>query len=534
MRTALEPRVALEPREIRRISDSVPYHARLTPDREAVVLGERRLTYAELEREVDRCAGALLASGVVKGDRVALLMTPRPEYLVTFLATARIGAVWLGLNPRYQIDELRYIVGDASPTLLLGMGRIEERDYRPDLELLAKEQPSIRRVVVLGGEGRAVEEDFSRFVAEGSSVDVSRVATAGAAVEPMDAALIVYTSGSTGRPKGALLSHHGLAHCAKVQGERWPTREPIRILNNFPINHVACTGDICAWVLVAGGTIVFMESFDPKGSLDAIERERLNVWGGVPTMLQLCMAVPDFDRRDLSSLEYVLWGGAAAPRPLLERLARLGVKLATSYGMTESCGSVTYTDLDADLDTLAETVGRPHPGYEVRVVREDGETCAAGEEGEIQVRGDFLMLGYFNRPEATAETLDREGWLHTGDMACAREDGNLRLVGRKSQMFKSGGYNVYPREVEIVLESHPAVAMAAVVGVPDPLYQEVGHAFVLPRGDAEPSEDELRSYLRGRLANYKVPKRLFVRRELPMLPVGKIDRVRLTAEVVSR
>jgi fatty-acyl-CoA synthase len=273
-----------------------------------------------------------------------------------------------------------------------------------------------------------------------------------------------------------------------------------------------------------------MESFDPVGSLDAIERERLNVWGGVPTMLQLCVETPGFDRRDLSSLEYVLWGGAAAPRPLLERLARLGVKLATSYGMTESTGSVTYTDLDADLDTLAETVGRPHPGYQVRLAREDGRPCAPGEEGEIRVRGDFVMLGYFNRPEATAETLDAEGWLHTGDVAVARADGNWRLVGRKSEMFKSGGYNVYPREIEIALESHPGVAMAAVVGVPDPLYQEVGHAFVLPRGDTEPSEAELRAFLRERLANYKVPKRLFVRRELPMLPIGKIDRVRLAEE----
>jgi fatty-acyl-CoA synthase len=470
---------------------------------------------------------------VTKGDRVALLMTSRPEYLVVFLATARIGGIWLGLNPRHRLDELRYVLGDSRPALLLGQARIAERDYRGDLQAIAAEQPSIRRLVLLGDEARSVEDDFARFVAEGSSVAPARVAAAGAAVEPSDAALIVYTSGSTGRPKGAMLSHHGLVRCAKVQWERWRTREPLRILNNFPINHVACTGDICAYVLVAGGTIVFMESFDPVATLDAVERERLTVWGGVPTMLQLCAAVPDFDRRDLSSVEFVLWGGAAAPRPLLERLARRGVKLATSYGMTETTGSVTYTDLDADLDTLAESIGRPHPEYEVRLARENGSPCAAGEEGEILVRGDFIMLGYFERPQATAEAIDVDGWLHTGDVAVAREDGNWRLVGRRSQMYKSGGYNVYPREIEIALEDHPAVAMAAVVAVPDPLYQEVGHAFVVPRGDAGPSEEELRDFLRHRLANYKVPKRLFVRRELPMLPVGKVDRVRLAAEAAA-
>jgi fatty-acyl-CoA synthase len=330
-----------------------------------------------------------------------------------------------------------------------------------------------------------------------------------------------------------MISHHGLVHCSKVQWERWRTREPLRILCNFPINHVACTGDVCSYALVAGGTIVFMESFDPAGTLDAIERERLNVWGGVPTMLQLCAAVPDFDRRDLSSVELILWSGAAAPRSLLERLSCRGAKLATSYGMTETTGSVTYSDPGADLDTLAETIGRPHPSYQVRLAKEDGRPCAAGEEGEIQVRGDFIMLGYWNRPDATAAAIEADGWLHTGDVAVAREDGNWRIVGRRSQMYKSGGYNVYPREIEIALESHPAVAMAAVVPVPDPLYQEVGHAFVVPRGAAEPAEEELRAFLRERLANYKVPKRLFVRGQLPMLPVGKVDRVRLAAEAAA-
>jgi fatty-acyl-CoA synthase len=520
----------LAPREIVRISDTVRYHAIRTPGREAVVFGSRRISYGELDRLVESCAKALLACGIVKGDRVAQLMTSRPEYLVVFLATARIGALWLGLNPRYRLDELRYIVGDSRPALLFGQALIGDRDYQPELETLAAEQASLARVVLLGGEGRSVEDDFARFIAVGKEISDERLAAATEEVAPMDAALVVYTSGSTGRPKGALISHHGLVHCSKVQGEQWRTREPVRILCNFPINHVACTGDICSWVLVAGGAIVFMETFDPAATLDAIERERLNVWGGVPTMLQLCVGVPDFDRRDLSSIEFVLWSGAASPRPLLDRLSRLGAKLATSYGMTETTGSVTYSDPGADLDTLAETIGRPHPAYEVRLAGEDGRPCPVGEEGEIQVRGDFIMLGYYDRPEATAAAIDADGWLHTGDVAVAREDGNWRIVGRRSQMYKSGGFNVYPREIELALEGHPAVAMATVVPLADPLYQEVGCAFVVPRGDAEPSEDELRQFLRERLANYKVPKRLFVRRELPMLPVGKVDRVRLTAD----
>ncbi len=514
---------------VRRISDTVPYWAarRGSGDREAIVFGKRRISYAELHRDVERCAKALLGSGVGKGDRVALLATSRPEFLTIFLATARIGAVWVGLNPKYRLEELAYVVGDCRPSLLLGQVQIGGRDFTSDLETLARRTDSIERLLPLGGADDDRLRDFETFLAEGDAVAGDRLAGAVAAVEPTDVCLIVYTSGSTGHPKGAMLTHQGLCLAASVQANRRRTREPTKIVNNFPINHIACTGNISCYVLMAGGTMVFQEAFDPAATLEAVERERCNVWGGVPTMLQMCAALADFDRYDLSSVEWVVWGGAAAPKALVERLARLGARLGTSFGMSETAGWVTYSDDDADLDTLADTVGRPDPHYQVRVVKADGTDCAPGEEGEVQVRGDLVMCGYLNRPEATAEALDAGDWLHTGDLAIEDAGGNLRLIARLSDMYKSGGYNVYPREIELALEQHPAVAMAAVVGVPDPLYQEVGHAFLLQVPGTSVTDYDLRSFCRERLANYKIPKRLFLLSELPMLPVGKVDKVAL-------
>ena len=227
-------------------------------------------------------------------------------------------------------------------------------------------------------------------------------------------------------------------------------------------------------------------------------------------------------------MQLIIWSGSAAPRDLILQLREICPNLSSSYGLTESVGSVTYAVGTDDLDILADTIGFPCPAYEFRLASPEGVEVGVGEPGEIQVRGDFIMLGYWNRPEATSEAIDAEGWLHTGDLGVSRPDGAIRLIGRLKEMFKSGGYNVYPREIEIALESHPAVRLAAVIGVPDPVYSEVGHAFVVADGI---TEAELREHCRTRLANYKVPKRFTIRSDLPLLPIGKIDKRALRATV---
>jgi acyl-CoA synthetase (AMP-forming)/AMP-acid ligase II len=516
------------PAVLDRISDYADFHAAAHPEREALVHGAARWTYRKLAEEVLHCAASLHAAGVRAGDRVAFHATPRPECFIGFLAAARLGAITLGLNPKFPSEELDYFVRDAEPRLLLGFARDAEGDHGEALVRLGRTHVSIERTVIFDADSA-----WARWLEEGEGIPRATLEAARTAVRPHDACLLVYTSGTTGRPKGALLPHRALTFCSAVQAEHWAA-DPLRCLCNLPVNHIGFMGDISSYVLVAGGTNFFLEKFDPEAMLALIETERLTGWGHVPTAFAYALAQPGFARRDLSSLQRVIWGGACMPREMIEALVHAtGAQLATSYGSTETGGSVTYTDADAPLDVLAETVGRPDARFEIRIAGADGRALPPGAEGEVQVRGDHVMLGYWRRPEATAEAFATGGWLHTGDVGVLREDGNLALRGRLSEMYKSGGENVYPREAEQVLEAHPDVALAAVFGVPDPVYGEVGHAVVMRRPGARVDAATLRDFCRARLVNFKVPKSIELRDALPMLPIGKVDKRALRAAVLA-
>lgn len=515
------------PPQLARISDYVDWYAARQPGVEAMVLGQERYDYARLQARVDSIARALIAAGIGHGDRVATLSTPHPDFWAIFLATASIGAIWVGLNPRYQLDEYRYIIGDSGPVLLFARTRIDEREFAGDLRALMAECSSLRRLVTLD-EGLPVPaaETMQQFLQHGSTVSRMTLDACRAGVVETDPALIVYTSGTTGRPKGALLPHCGLTQCSRVQMRYWRA-DPVRVVNFLPINHIGCVGDLSAWCLVAGGCIVFMEKFDAAGSIELTVSERCTVWGGVPTTILMTLSLPEFEHHDLSELQLIIWSGAAAPEELVRRLGRIVPRLSNSYGATETIGSVTFVEPTDDVGLLANSVGHPVPDYEFRLTDRDGRVVSVGEAGEICVRGKFIMRGYWQRPRETAETIDADGWLHTGDLAVERPDGAIRLVGRLKEMFKSGGYNIYPREIEQVLEGCPGVAMAAVVPVPDPVFGEVGHAYVLREPGATLDVDTLLATCRAQLANYKVPKRLVIEDELPLLPIGKLDKVRL-------
>ncbi|MCV7228138.1 class I adenylate-forming enzyme family protein [Mycolicibacterium komossense] len=498
--------------DLPRITDYTAYWARLDADREMLTHAETRLTRSEVEEQSATLARAFLAAGVQRGDRVAVLGNPRPEFYVTFLAAARIGAIWQGLNPKYTAGELDHVVGDSQPKVLMGLSA----NHRDTLEGVLERVGSDSPVITAG-------ESWEAFLSAGEAVSAEVLRDAESAVDSTDPAVLVYTSGTSGRPKGALLPHRGLVQCSVVQADRWYEAQP-RMLCDLPINHVGCLGDISSSVVVAGGTVHYMEKFDRSGVLDVIARERLEYWLAIPTMFLLVTGTPEWATADLSSMKRAIWGGAAASRELILELQSRIPLVCTSFGMTETVGSIIYTDDDDDLDALANTVGRPDPRFEIRIARTDGIPCDTDEEGEIQARGPFLMLGYLNRPEATAAAIDADGWFHTGDVGRIDRDGRIRLAGRLSDMFKSGGYNVYPREIELALEEHPQVRSAAVVSIADALYSEVGVGFVIPQPGAELDTDELRSFLRTRLANYKIPKRLEVREEFPRLAIGKVDK----------
>jgi acyl-CoA synthetase (AMP-forming)/AMP-acid ligase II len=510
-----------------RISDYPRAIARITPEAEALVLGDARIGYRALADRVDALARALLAAGIRKGDRVATLQTPHPDFLVAFLATAAIGGIWVGLNPKYRLEELAHVIQDSRPSVLIARARVPGRDFAPELTALMALPDGPAHLVTFEDDARIGESvpmrafvDAGRTVA-GAALDAARDGCGG-----RDACLIVYTSGSTGRPKGALLHHEGIIAFSLAQNEVWPVH-PQRVLNFLPINHVGCLIDITTPVLCGGGTVVFMEHFDPAEALAMVARERLTVWGGVPSIFMMQLGLPDFASYDLSSVQMIVWEGAALPAEMIARLRQIKPRLATNYGLTETCSAATILAPTDDLDRLANSVGDAFPGVEIRLVDESGAAVADGTPGEVQTRGCYNMLGYWNNPAASAAAFTPDGFLRTGDVALRRPDGAYRIVGRIKDMYKSGGYNVYPREVEAALEAHPSVAAAVVVSRADPLWQEVGIAFVVPRAAVDPQV--LEDWARDKLANYKIPKRIVLTDDLPLLPIGKVDRRALEA-----
>ncbi|MGB3500817.1 MAG: class I adenylate-forming enzyme family protein [Mesorhizobium sp.] len=505
-----------------RIGDYLDRHARAFPERIALRDERTELSYADLAAAVEHCARGLLASGIRQGDRIAVLSPQRTDAFVTFLAAARLGVLWLGLNPRYQMRELEYLVGDARPKLLFTVGHFEGRDFAGDAGQLAR-QFGIDRIVML--------DDLATGWFDPGLVSDAEFNRAVIAVPSTSDALLVYTSGSSGQPKGVLLPQRSLLARSRTQNREFATSDYPRLINPLPINHIGGMHFLSLFTFVGGGTLTLAERFRADQYIAALVGREINVLIMLPTMLQIMINTDGFDPALLDELEWFVFSGAAMPRELVDMLYEAKCQVGLTYGMTETCGSVTYAKKsDSPREVLTRTIGRARPDGEVRIGRDDGSLCDVGENGEIQIKARHAMAGYFNRPEATRDAYTQDGWLRTGDTAILRADGNIEFVGRRSEMFKSGGYNVYPREIELALEELDAIEMSAVIGVPDNLYGEVGWAYVVPRPGGRLDSDELKTWCQQRLANYKIPKRFIVVDQLPMLPVGKADKVRLKAE----
>jgi acyl-CoA synthetase (AMP-forming)/AMP-acid ligase II len=385
--------------------------------------------------------------------------------------------------------------------------------------------------LVCHGQPTAGATSPDAFLARGTEISDARLASARAASDPEDTAVVVYTSGTTGKPKGAMLSHRAIVSSATTNAE-WMGREALaRCLCAAPVNHVAAINNVCMNVLAACGTVIFYPRVDLVALGELNLREKPTYMVSSPTYFSMMLASPQDAVESLRSVKLVAYGGATTPRSVLEKLVSSGSRFVSVYGQTESCGIITKTDETGDLDVLAMTVGKPIPGAELRIAAPDDSICAQGETGEIQIRAPYIMSGYFQNPRATAETFTADGFLRTGDLGLIREDGNAVIVGRLREMFKSGGYNIYPVEIEQAICEHPAVALAAVVPVEHPTYQEVGYAFVQPEPEASITADELRDFLRQRIANYKIPKYFSIETELPKLPNYKIDKVTLRSRV---
>ena len=512
--------------------------ASVKPDEEALVFEDQRLTWRMFNESVDKAARAFLEAGVGKGDRVALLSMARNEFPITYMAANKIGAMWLGLSPKFTLDELRFIINDSRPSVLIAVDKYLDQDLTPVVQTLTEEFDCFKKVLVVGKALPGAEE-YQSFIDRDRSGLNEALERRISETEPDDEALLLYTSGSTGKPKGVVHTHKSIISNIDVQVRKfhWYEEGDKRVLCHFPINHVAADTEIGFGAILSGSTLVFMEKFDPAATLETIQKEKITVIGQVPVMFLMEFKEPSFGTTDFSSVNRFLWAGSAAPKLMLEVLSgvasKTGALLMTGYGSTETCGFITYTQKGDELEVLMNTAGKIAEEFELKIVDMDRNEQPDGQVGEIAVRGPFLMKGYFNNPSATAAVIDQDGWYYTSDLALKDDRGYIRIAGRISEMYKTGGENVYPREIEDLIESHASVLFASVIGVPDELYQEVGWAFIMTLPGKTVEEDELRELCKGKLANFKIPKRFFVRPILPLLPNGKVNKVALKEEAAD-
>lgn len=530
MKKQLHPSVTGQqmPPLLQRVDEYVRHGANHFPDRTAFIETNNIISFAEAAAQIDDIARALLAYGVQPGDRVATLAAPCPRAFMLFLATASIGAYWFGMNPRYSQRELQHPLTDARPVILFFEPHIDGRDFRTDLQRILDQTGSTTQTMELPDTGTQSAQ-WTDFLNKGDTITLDALYDRRRTISARDVCLVVYTSGTTGKPKGAMLSHYGLIYCSRTDARYNLNSDGQRMLCNFPINHIACIGDVCMTTLVVGGTIVFMRTFDPPGILQAIHLHRITHLGQIPAMLQMILTHPEMATADLQSLRTILWGGNPASVSLIQSMRSLAPTITNVYGLTETTGNIIFARGELSLEQFANTIGNAPPEYEVELFSDNDLPVPDGEVGEIRVRGEFVMNGYWDNDGATRAAFTDAGWLQTGDLAFRRPDGLITLVGRRSDMFKSGGYNIYPAEVEQVIETYPGVLAAAVLSVSDPLYSEVGVAFVI-RNSPELDEQSLRRHSRELLANYKIPKYFKFVGQMPMLPNGKVDKRALLAQ----
>lgn len=495
------------------------------PDRDAVVFDNATISYRELARRTLALADDLRQRGVKPGEHVAALVTPRPEGLISLLAVWLTGATWVGINTRYKLAEQRTILDDCGAKVLISVTRADNRDLTSDIR---DHEAAGMQLIEIGP--TLWDGDFPAPLDEADPTEAWRDALD--RVTFNCPAVVIYTSGSTGRPKGALTTHAGLSFRAVTMVQDRFDNVRIRLLLDLPMNHIGALASGIGLVLASGGLLVMAEKFDPGYTLASIEAQRLNVVIGVPAMMTRIVEHPDFGTTDLTSLKYMCWGAGPISERVLDRfLEGTQARISQQYGMTETNGFIVYTPPTRDRDILLSTTGLPDPHLDLRIADDGDSEVRTGEEGEVQVKLPFPFAGYLNNPDATAEAFTADGFLKTGDLAKIRPDGYLVFCGRAKEMYKSGGFNVYPREVEIALEAHPSVRAAVVLSRDDAAWGQVGIAFVEPSDQLE--SGELSAWCKAQLADFKIPKAFHILDTLPRTTLGKVDKVALSNRIAA-
>ncbi len=503
-------------------------------EREALVdvPSGRRWTYAELARDVDALAKGLLARGVVAGDRIGIWAPNCAEWTLLQYATAKVGAVLVNVNPSYRSHELAYVVNQSGMWMLVSAIAHKTSDYRSMVEEVRGGCADLSDVVYIG------EDSWDALVAAGADVGAEQLGERMVSLTADDPINIQYTSGTTGFPKGATLSHHNILNNGYFVGELVGYSEHDRICLPVPFYH--CFGMVMGNLAATShgaAMVIPAPVFDPVATLKAVEAEGCTSLYGVPTMFIAELAVPEFASFDLSSLRTGIMAGSPCPVEVMKQVIdRMGMtEVSICYGMTETSPVSTQTRADDSIERRVATVGRAGPHIEVKVIDPATGRCVPrGTPGELCTRGYSVMLGYWNEPAKTAEVIDAARWMHTGDLAVMDDDGYLSITGRIKDMVIRGGENVYPREVEEFLYTHPDIMDAQVIGVPDAKYGEELMAWIRMRPGAPAlTAEKVREFATGRLAHYKIPRYVHITDDFPMTVTGKIRKVEMREKSVE-
>ncbi|CDO02114.1 Long-chain-fatty-acid--CoA ligase [Oceanobacillus picturae] len=522
------------------------------PHHEAVVYPELnfRKTYKAFNEMVNETAKGLMSLGIEKGEHVAIWADNKPEWLISQFATAKIGAVLVTVNTNYQAMELEYLLKQSDTKTLILASSFKGTSYLdilekvcPQLETSDKGKvhsdnlPNLKNIIVLDNKSPKYAYNWQEVVKAGNAVSTQKLNVRSGSLDPFDVINMQYTSGTTGFPKGVMLTHHNIVNNGNQIADCMKLTPADRLCIPVPFFH--CFGCVLG-ILAAvskGATMVLLEQFDPVAVLKAVESERCTALHGVPTMFIAELNHPEFDDYNVTSLRTGIMAGSTCPMEVMTKVMdKMGAKEITiAYGQTESSPVITQTRTSDPIERKVSTVGKPHPNVEVKIVIPGtSEEQEKGLTGELLTRGYHVMKGYYKNPEATAEAIDQDGWLHTGDLAIQHENGYLEITGRMKDMIIRGGENIYPREIEEFLYQHPAVLDVQVVGVPDEKYGEEVLASIILKETEKITAEDIRTYCRGNIARHKIPQYVQFVSSYPMTASGKIQKFKLREDAMKK
>lgn len=527
------------------VGEIIREQAKLYPAQEAYVYPEHgiRKTYKEFDKETDELAKAFIGMGIEKGENVAIWSDNKREWLLSQYATGKMGAVLVTVNTNYQAMELEYLMKQSDATTLILDESFKGTSYIDIIRMVCPELatgergsissgklPHFKRIILMTEREEEGMYKWSELMAQADKVTNEQLEERFQSLDPDDVINIQYTSGTTGFPKGVMLTHNNVVNNGKQIGDYMKLTEQDRVCIPVPFFH--CFGCVLGTLAAVthGSAMILLEQFDPLRVLQAVQDEKCTALHGVPTMFIAELNHPDFKKYDTSTLRTGIMAGSVCPIEVMKRVIEdMGAsEITICYGQTEASPVITQTKTDDPIGKRVSTVGKPHPNVEVKIIDPvTGEEIPVGVPGELCTRGYNIMKGYYNNPEATREAIDAQGWLHTGDIAVMDTDGYIDITGRIKDMVIRGGENIYPKEVEEFLYTHPEIADVQVVGVPDAKYGEELMAWIIPKKDVHLDRESVREFCKGSISHHKIPKYIEFIEEYPMTASGKIQKFKL-------